>query len=385
MQLEIDFGGTKQCPVCNETKGTSEFNKAKSRKDGLQYSCKSCDKERWHTRLAYLVANPPPTPVTKWCNKCKETKVAAEFSKVRANPDGLSRECKSCREEYHRKRLAYLVANPPPTPATKQCNKCKENKVAAEFSKVRANPDGLNNTCKRCDSERATAYTRENSKRNRLAGPPDRTGTKKCGICGETKQKTEFHLTVGTKGGLASACKPCQCARSLQWVKDNPARDNARNARKRAGKLKATPSWEDKRKTLWYYGESQRVTAETGIVHHVDHMVPLNHWSVRGLHWHMNFDVIPGAENSSKGNRRWSGVGWSDWSDYYWEFEEEFVQLKEYAKWLKSLTSHARSVHLATLTTSTQLRAKATVTHVATATATSANEGNNEKTCQASA
>jgi hypothetical protein len=105
----------------------------------------------------------------------------------------------------------------------------------------------------------------------------------------------------------------------------------------------------------------------------------------------MNFDVLPGAENISKGNRFWGdpapliGEPWSDWSDYYWEFEEEFVQLKEYAKWLKSLTSHARSVHLATLTTSTQLRAKATVTPVATATVTSANERNNEKTCQPSA
>tara|TARA_R110002126_G_scaffold94635_2_gene223196 strand:- start:2391 stop:2675 length:285 start_codon:yes stop_codon:yes gene_type:complete len=94
----------------------------------------------------------------------------------------------------------------------------------------------------------------------------------------------------------------------------------------------------------------------------------------------MNFDVLPGAENNRKGNRRWIG----DWSDYYWEFEEEFIQLKEYAKWLKSLTSHARAAHLATLTTSTQLQAKATATPVVTATVTSANE-RNEKTCQVSA
>jgi hypothetical protein len=67
------------------------------------------------------------------------------------------------------------------------------------------------------------------------------------------------------------------------------------------------------------------------------------------------------------------------------EFYEEFVQLKEYALWLKSLTNHARAAHLATLTTSTQLRAKATVTHVVTATVTSANKKDNEKICQVSA
>ena len=100
--------------------------------------------------------------------------------------------------------------------------------------------------------------------------------------------------------------------------------------------------------------------------------------------WHMNFSVIPGAENSSKNNRFWSGDGWSDWSDYYKEFYEEFQQLKEYALWLKNLTSHARNAHLATLTTSTQLQAKATVTPVATVTVTSAKE-RNEKICQPSA
>ena len=268
---------------------------------------------------------------------------------------------------------------------TKRCTKCKETKVAAEFNKRKASKDGLQSKCRGCARVYDKLLERKYSKRNGLAGLPDRTGVKRCFACGETKEKTEFGVSVSRKDGLSPMCKPCDCARSLQWQKNNPAYHCANNARRRARKLKATPSWENKRKTMWYYDESQRVTAETGVVHHVDHMVPLNHWSVRGLHWHMNFSVIPGAENSSKNNRFWSGDDWSDWSDYYKEFYEEFVQLKEYAKWLKSLTSHARSVHLATLTTSTQLRARATVTPVATATVTSAKERNNEKTCQASA
>lgn len=326
MQLEMDFGGTKRCGKCKETKDTVEFSKHKRPKDGLHSMCKSCDKERHRKQLAYLTANPPPTPVTKRCSTCKETKVAAEFSKDKGKRDGLQSCCVSCK---------------------------REQKVILE---------------------------RKYSKRNGLAGLPDRTGVKRCFACGATKERTEFGVAVSRKDGLSPTCKPCDNTRALQWQRDNPAKHNANSSRRRARKLKATPKWEDKRKTIWYYVESQRISQETGEVHHVDHMVPLNHWSVRGLHWHMNFDVLPGAENCSKNNRRWIG----DWSDYYWEFEEEFVQLKEYAKWLKNLTSHARAAHLATLTTSTQLRAKAIVTHVATATVTSANE-RNEKICQVSA
>ena len=264
---------------------------------------------------------------------------------------------------------------------TKRCSKCKETKDTGEFTKHKGTKDGLRYQCKVCSRECNLAGRHKYTRRNTLAGPPDRTGTKKCYDCGETKHKTEFSVSASKKDGLQGSCKPCDRVLSSQWAKDNPAKHCAKTARRKARKLKATPSWEDKRKTLWYYDESQRLTAETGEVHHVDHMVPLNHWSVRGLHWHMNFDVLPGAENNSKGNRRWVG----DWSDYYWEFYEEFVQLKEYALWLKSLTNHARAAHLVTLTTSTQLRAKGTATPVATATVTSANERITEKICQVSA
>ena len=385
MQLEMDFGNTKRCSKCKETKDTVEFSKAKKRKDGLYPYCKSCDKELYVKRRDYRIENPPPTPATKQCTLCKETKVAVEFSKAKKTNDGLQPNCKSCNIERARKLRDYRKTNPPPTPATKRCYKCKETKVSAEFDKNVSSKDGHTHDCKSCAQEKARRIRIKLTKRNTLAGPPDRTGTKKCPDCGETKQKTEFHITRSFTDGLAGRCKPCGSVRALQWAKDNPAKVNANSARRKAGKLKATPKWEDKSKTQWYYDESQRVTAETGVVHHVDHMVPLNHWSVRGLHWHMNFEVLPGAENMSKGNRFWSGDGWSDWSDYYKEFYEEFQQLKEYALWLKNLTSHARNAHLATLTTSTQLQAKATVTPVATVTVTSAKERNNEKTCQPSA
>ncbi len=238
---------------------------------------------------------------------------------------------------------------------TKVCTVCKEAKDTSEFNKRSLSKDGLHKYCRPCHIQNQRHAQAKNTRRNTLVGPPDRNGTKRCPDCGETKQKTEFNVRRASKGGLSFLCKPCDNARSAQWKRDNLAKNNAINARRRARKLKATPKFEDKRKTMWYYDESQRISTETGVVHHVDHRVPLNHWSVRGLHWHMNFDVLPGAENSSKGNRFWT----NDWRDYYWDFEDEFLALKEYALSLRKRTNRVPAAKAPTGTATTKPKVSA--------------------------
>jgi hypothetical protein len=240
---------------------------------------------------------------------------------------------------------------------TKRCGTCKETKDRREFYKYkhRDRDNGLYSSCKTCVRQATRRNTATQVRRNALKGPPNRTGTKKCFYCGETKQKTEFHVDRTRPTGLNPRCKPCAFARTAQWRKDNPAKANALYARRRAGKLRATPKFEDKRKTLWYYDESQRKSKETGVVHHVDHRVPLNHWSVRGLHWHGNFDVLPGAENSSKSNRFWP----DDWHDYYWDFEDEWIKLKEYALSLRKHTNRVPAAKAPTGTATTRPRVSA--------------------------
>lgn len=81
-------------------------------------------------------------------------------------------------------------------------------------------------------------------------------------------------------------------------------RKNLPNVRLRqARKLNATPSWYNHDKVKAIYEESHRLTLETNIQHHVDHIYPLKGKTVCGLHSHENLQILPAKENMTKGNK----------------------------------------------------------------------------------
>lgn len=80
---------------------------------------------------------------------------------------------------------------------------------------------------------------------------------------------------------------------------------NRKNANRRAAKLQATPKWASESLILAMYEECQLKSEETGIVHHVDHIVPLISDIVCGLHSEDNLQILPALDNLSKGNRHW--------------------------------------------------------------------------------
>ena len=81
--------------------------------------------------------------------------------------------------------------------------------------------------------------------------------------------------------------------------------ENEKNVRRKRVKLGATPAWADLKKIRDIYRICRKVSEFTGIVHHVDHVVPLTSSQVCGLHCEANLQILPGEENLKKHNRTW--------------------------------------------------------------------------------
>jgi excisionase family DNA binding protein len=63
------------------------------------------------------------------------------------------------------------------------------------------------------------------------------------------------------------------------------------------------PPWANGAAIRAIYAEAKRLTAETGIEYHVDHVIPLVGERVSGLHVETNLQVLPKRDNLLKRNR----------------------------------------------------------------------------------
>jgi hypothetical protein len=90
--------------------------------------------------------------------------------------------------------------------------------------------------------------------------------------------------------------------RHLSWVKNNKEKWVASCAIQRAKKRKLTPnlSKEEKMVMQKFYLHAKILTEKLGIIHHVDHVVPL---AKGGIHHPSNLQVIPASVNLRKGAR----------------------------------------------------------------------------------
>lgn len=80
--------------------------------------------------------------------------------------------------------------------------------------------------------------------------------------------------------------------------------------------IRARPPWANLKAINGFWKQSMRRTAETGVQHSVDHIVPLIHPFVCGLHVENNLRIIPLADNIRKSNSTWPMM-WSEQQELF--------------------------------------------------------------------
>lgn len=156
----------------------------------------------------------------------------------------------------------------------KTCSKCKINKNLNNFYKNKCQRDGFENQCKTCAKERkAKAW--------------------------KTHKKSMYERNLKWRRANPDKIAVYDRKNHLKY----PHKATARVAKRKAHKLNATPKWANLEKIKLIYKKCKELHKITGLIYHVDHVVPLINKKVCGLHVWNNLQILEKSENIKKGNK----------------------------------------------------------------------------------
>ena len=201
--------------------------------------------------------------------------------------------------------------------AEKTCSACGETKALSEFHRKKHNADGYHGTCKRC----ANAYYAKHRKENRdryLAYEAEWRASHRENVKLAQRKWRAANTELAKERTRVAALKAYRARpyarwtameqqqhrdRVNSWRRANPSHGASFRAKRRAAEKRATPVWANS----FFIAEAYRLAALRtklfGFSWHVDHIVPLQHPLVCGLHVESNLNVIPASENQKKHNR----------------------------------------------------------------------------------
>lgn len=194
------------------------------------------------------------------------------------------RKCECCGKEFR---------SPPSQMHVRTCSKECGLQIRRTNEK-----DKVALTCKLCgkqfEEHESRAESRIYCSRKCMHADPERLADKANAMQGEKNP--------AWKGGLS---RLAVSASGLTYRRAPAHVEIEKGVRRKRAKEKATPFWADIEKMRVIYKQAQVMSLQTGVRHHVDHIVPLTSDLVCGLHNEFNLRVIPGKENLRKHNREW--------------------------------------------------------------------------------
>lgn len=234
----------------------------------------------------------------KTCSKCKETKSLSEFTNARKCKDGLNPRCRVCT------RAASKAAHQRDPEATKKRgakwyaeNKQRRQERAKEW--LKKNPGK--------SAEYSARWSVKNPGKVNAAGRAWYWKNREEALARDRAQRhanLEKFLVREREGYLRN--KSARALRKKKWDAKNKGRINFYASSRRAALGQRTPPWMTEgllSEILAFFIRAKALSEETGVLHHVDHVVPLRGRNVSGLNVPWNLQVLPAIENLKKTNR----------------------------------------------------------------------------------
>lgn len=204
----------------------------------------------------------------KTCCRCKIAFPLENFNKRRMLKSGYTGACKNCTHINYLKNRDKQIY--------KQKTKYNENAEYRDYVK-----------------NRQKLYTKKNKKLLAQRRKESQTEEK---ILARRKKDNEMYKKNSYKIKQ----------RRKRYCQNNTHKITENSAKRHAMKLKRMPCWltkEQKQEIKEIYKKSKAITKETGIPHHVDHIIPLQGKEVSGLHVPWNLQILTATDNCSKHNK----------------------------------------------------------------------------------
>lgn len=218
----------------------------------------------------------------KQCVECKNSIPRCGFHRASKAKDGLQSRCKDCsRESVKKSYRKHRDKKIEKCREWRQKNLEKRKEYSSEYRK--RNQENIKETMAQWrakNSDHVKQYQKDQYLKNR---------------------ERNIEVSIKYRNSHREEC----IKRHSEWKRKNKHKCSQYEAKRKAFKLKATPQWADSWVIDEIYAFAALKSELTGILHHVDHVVPIKSKFVCGLHCEQNLQVITWYENLKKNNSWW--------------------------------------------------------------------------------